>query len=101
MKISHMWHTFRGVSAMACFLTLTAMAPPQKAALQVHPETGETQEEFAARTKWWREVKFGMFIHWGLYAVPANSTNGLGEWYMNNWQRSEEHTSELQSRGLI
>jgi hypothetical protein len=23
---------------------------------------------------WWREARFGMFIHWGLYAVPA------GEW---------------------
>ena len=24
--------------------------------------------------KWFREARFGMFIHWGLYAVPA------GEW---------------------
>ncbi len=23
---------------------------------------------------WWRDSKFGMFIHWGLYAIPA------GEW---------------------
>lgn len=29
--------------------------------------------------KWWRDAKFGMFIHWGLYAIPAK-----GEWYMNN-----------------
>jgi alpha-L-fucosidase len=27
-----------------------------------------------ARIKWWREARFGMFIHWGLYAIPA------GEW---------------------
>ncbi len=27
------------------------------------------------RTKWWREARFGMFIHWGLYAIPAR-----GEW---------------------
>lgn len=27
-----------------------------------------------ARIAWWREAKFGMFIHWGLYAIPA------GEW---------------------
>lgn len=47
--------------------------------LQVNPETGETQEQFAARTRWWRESKFGMFIHWGVYAVPAH-----GEWYMYN-----------------
>jgi len=27
-----------------------------------------------ARLAWWREARFGMFIHWGLYAIPA------GEW---------------------
>src|SRR2546425_13316648 len=47
------------------------------------PQT-ETPAQFAARTKWWREAKFGMFIHWGLYAVPADSTKGLGEWYIYN-----------------
>ena len=26
---------------------------------------------------WWREARFGMFIHWGLYAIPA------GEWEGN------------------
>ena len=37
---------------------------------------------------WWKEARFGMFIHWGLYAVPAgiyngNKVNGIGEWIMN------------------
>jgi alpha-L-fucosidase len=36
---------------------------------------------------WWREARFGMFIHWGLYAVPAGvyhdkQISGLGEWIM-------------------
>ena len=26
------------------------------------------------RIEWWREAKFGMFIHWGIYSLPA------GEW---------------------
>lgn len=26
--------------------------------------------------KWWREARFGLFIHWGLYAVPAGSWDG-------------------------
>ncbi|MBV9470048.1 MAG: alpha-L-fucosidase, partial [Abitibacteriaceae bacterium] len=51
----------------------------QATMLQVNPETGETKAQFAARTAWWREAKFGMFIHWGVYAVPAD-----GEWHMNN-----------------
>lgn len=28
---------------------------------------------------WWEDAKFGLFIHWGLYAIPAR-----GEWTMNN-----------------
>ena len=34
----------------------------------------ETRQEKDQRMKWWRDARFGMFIHWGLYAVPA------GEW---------------------
>lgn len=49
----------------------------------------ESPEEFAKRTKWWKEAKFGMFIHWGIYAVPADSTDlegrkVAGEWFMHN-----------------
>lgn len=37
------------------------------------------------KMQWWKEAKFGMFIHWGLYAVPsgkwADKTN-YGEWIM-------------------
>lgn len=34
----------------------------------------ETQREHDARMQWWREARFGLFIHWGLYSIPA------GEW---------------------
>lgn len=35
----------------------------------------------------WQNAKFGMFVHWGMYAVPAGVHNGvpvrhLGEWIM-------------------
>ncbi len=38
-----------------------------------------------ARTAWFREARFGMFVHWGIYAVPAGEWNGRyhtqgGEW---------------------
>jgi alpha-L-fucosidase len=41
-----------------------------------------------ARMQWWREARFGMFIHWGLYAVPAGEWKGqrskeIGEWIMS------------------
>ena len=47
----------------------------------------ETKAERDQRMKWWREARFGMFIHWGLYAVPACEYKGqrsarIGEWIM-------------------
>jgi alpha-L-fucosidase len=49
----------------------------------------ETKEQRDARMAWWREAKFGMFIHWGVYSVPAGYYNGkpvpgIGEWIMNH-----------------
>jgi len=40
------------------------------------------------RMAWWREARFGMFIHWGVYSIPAGVWNGheiggIGEWIMN------------------
>ena len=40
------------------------------------------------RTAWWREAKYGLFIHWGVYSVPAGEYQGklhggASEWLMN------------------
>ena len=48
----------------------------------------ETKAQREARMAWWREAKFGMFIHWGVYSVPAGYYHdkpvpGIGEWIMN------------------
>ncbi|HZK95527.1 MAG TPA: alpha-L-fucosidase [Prolixibacteraceae bacterium] len=37
-----------------------------------------TYEARQHRTVWFREARFGMFIHWGIYAIPAR-----GEWVRN------------------
>lgn len=47
----------------------------------------ESKAERDARMAWWREAKFGMFIHWGVYAALAGShngkqTGGAGEWIL-------------------
>ena len=49
----------------------------------------ESESEKDARMAWWDDAGVGMFIHWGLYAVPAGEYNGekedgLGEWIMNS-----------------
>jgi len=53
----------------------------------VHAQPTETPEQKNARMKWWREARFGMFIHWGVYSVPAGTYKGqrfdhIGEWIM-------------------
>ncbi len=49
----------------------------------------ETPAQRDARMEWWREARFGMFIHWGLYSIPAGEWHGqrtthIGEWIMND-----------------
>ena len=56
-------------------------------AIPARAKSIETTAERDQRMKWWREARFGMFIHWGLYAVPAGEYNGkrserIGEWIM-------------------
>ncbi len=48
----------------------------------------ETAAQRDARMRWWREARFGMFIHWGLYSIPGGVWDGkpvpsVGEWIMN------------------
>jgi len=47
--------------------------------------TKETPQEKIARMAWFQEARFGMFIHWGVYSVPAGEWSGktsYGEWFM-------------------
>lgn len=75
MKI-HRGPRFRGLIVIAASLFVFV----------IKPAFGElTREE---RIQWWKDGKFGMFIHWGLYAVPAGTwgdkvyKRGYSEWIM-------------------
>ncbi len=49
----------------------------------------ETSAAKDSRMQWFREARFGMFIHWGLYAVPAGEWNGQtnhAEWIRESAQ---------------
>jgi len=49
----------------------------------------ETQAQHDARMQWWRDARFGLFIHWGLYAIPAGEWKGktnYGEWIRHSAQ---------------
>jgi alpha-L-fucosidase len=57
-------------------------------ALPVVPQAPAADLPQEERLRWWTEARFGMFIHWGIYTVPAgewkgSQIDGLGEWIMN------------------
>jgi alpha-L-fucosidase len=54
------------------FLAFTIVAQPLQP--QQKDYLRESNAQYEARMKWWSEARFGMFIHWGLYSIPA------GEW---------------------
>ena len=43
------------------------------------------REQYQKRVAWYQHDRFGMFIHWGLYAIPAR-----GEWVRNAEELSVE-----------
>jgi alpha-L-fucosidase len=67
---------------LALALSAAAIAAPQT------PADPESPEAKKARLAWFHEAKYGLFIHWGLYAIPAGEWKGkripgIGEWIMN------------------
>jgi alpha-L-fucosidase len=73
MKISRRSAIAQSAALMGTAFQLKAQQP---AAPPPDPRQESTREQ---RMKWWRDARFGMFIHWGLY-----STIGRHEWAMEN-----------------
>ena len=83
-------------TSVAAALLSTAMAflspGPAMAQVAAQAQPAETAER-EARVQWWREARFGMFIHWGLYAIP-----GRGEWAQWNEQIPVHEYARLADR---
>ena len=65
--------------------------------------THETKEQKDARMAWWRDSRFGMFIHWGLYSIPAGTWNGknypgASEWLIFSAQVQSKDWEPLQKQ---
>ena len=68
-------------------LLLSSFASLPAANTPVSLPPNETMVQRDSRLAWWREAKFGMFIHWGLYSQLAGEWkggyySGIGEWIM-------------------
>ena len=71
----------------ACLLLVSALFNPAFAQ-QYQP----TWESIDARPvpQWFKDAKFGIFIHWGVYAVPGWSSKGqYAEWYQQGLQTND------------
>jgi len=64
---------------------------PCLAAEPLPPLPQESKEHKDARMQWWREARFGMFIHWGLYCITAGEWNGQPVNGISSWIMSEEN----------
>jgi alpha-L-fucosidase len=70
--------------AAALLAALLGLAIP----LRAQTPAPDSEEAKQARLAWFRDAKYGLFIHWGLYAIPAGEWKGkripgIGEWIMN------------------
>ena len=69
----------------ACAVLVASLAA---SARQQPPAASAADPMKEKRLEWFREAKYGLFIHWGLYAIPAGEWKGrripgIGEWIMN------------------
>lgn len=85
------------LASVVCWIEPTFVAAQTSSGKKLQPvsssrsavaSTVSNEEQKEKRLRWWREARFGMFIHWGLYAVPAGEWKGqpipgIGEWIMN------------------
>jgi alpha-L-fucosidase len=75
-------------AAAVVFITAVGLLPGLASAAEPNappPEHAKRYAETWKRTEWWREARFGMFIHFGAYAVPAR-----GEWVQSNERLTAE-----------
>ncbi len=83
-----MIRTIKAKLVVAGLLFATLTPGFANAADSSDPYANETVAQRDARMQWWRAARFGMFIHWGVYSVPAGTYHGkqipgIGEWIMS------------------
>ena len=78
------------ILALSAFIVCSALTNAGSPAKHPAPKkTIRKRAEVLSKMEWWSKARFGMFIHWGVYSVPAGVYNGiedksLGEWIMQH-----------------
>jgi alpha-L-fucosidase len=84
----------RGPRSLGVVLLALAAACAQPRGAATAPEAAAPD----ARLDWWREARFGLFVHWGLYAIPAGRWGAdvhHGEWIRTTAQIPAEEYERL------
>jgi alpha-L-fucosidase len=86
--------------ALAAALFTNTKSWADDATSGVKDYTKETPAERTARLQWWSDARFGMFIHWGLYAQAAGYWDGkptpyAGEWIMHDMSIPDSQYAKL------
>ena len=71
---------------LSVFVIILGLIPA--ASCQLAPMVTDANAD--TRIQWWRDAKFGLFIHWGLYSIP-----GRGEWVQWNEQIPVDEYAKL------
>ena len=90
----------RALGVLGSLCVATALLAQTPAAPAADPESPAAKE---ARLAWFKEAKFGLFIHWGLYSIPAGywkgeRSPGIGEWIMNRLKIPVQDYAQLATR---
>ena len=101
MRSSRSW----GSTAMKRCLTLTLFLIACAVGAQDTYTTDWNSLDKRPTPQWWREAKFGIMIHWGVYSVPAYAPTDLenvyakySEWYGNRLSKNNAAFTNFHAR---
>lgn len=86
----------QGCAVPATDAVQSALTDEERSSLKFKAGSGNLAPELllpAEDMRWWRDVKLGIFIHWGLYAIPAR-----GEWVMHKEKIDAKEYAKLADR---
>ena len=76
---------------LICFLALSSFAQ------NVEPTWESLQQR--GYPQWFSDAKLGIFIHWGVYSVPAYASNeGYAEWFYSGLMNKDSNRTDFMKR---
>ena len=95
MRVLTVMRVCQFIYVLAAALLCANLSPAQEAPAVSAPSQ-ESPEQRDARMKWWRDAKFGMFIHYGVF-----SQFKTGEWCMSFQDYTKAEYEEYKEKGIV